>query len=65
MKNLDFKMRERFHRREHDEDSQQQIEMRKLAKTKSYSSDCDIAKYIESCEDCGFCEVRDTNARDS
>ena len=63
MKNLDFKMRERFHRREQDEDRQQQIEMRKLAKAKGYSSDCDIAKHIESCEDYGFCKVRDKNAK--
>ncbi len=27
--------------------------------TEDYSSECDIAKHIESCEDCGFCKVRD------
>ena len=41
MKNLDFKMRERFHRREQDEDRRQAIEFRKLSKMKaaSYAED--------------------------
>ena len=35
MKNLDFKMRERFHRREQDEDRREAMEFRKLAKMKA------------------------------
>lgn len=43
MKNLDFKMRERFHRREQDEDRREAIELRKLAKMKAaqYAEDAD------------------------
>ena len=35
MKNLDFKMRERFHRREQDEDRQLEREYKQLAKMKA------------------------------
>ena len=35
MKNLDFKMRERFQRREQDEDRREAMEFRKLAKMKA------------------------------
>lgn len=59
MKNYDFKMRERFHRREQDEDRQQEREFRQLERMKaaSYAEDCEINQYIESCKDCGFCEM--------
>lgn len=41
MKNLDFKMRERFHRREQDEDRIQAIQAKQMEKMKSknYASD--------------------------
>ena len=41
MKNLDFKMRERFHRREQDENRQLEREWKRLAKMKAahYSED--------------------------
>lgn len=35
MKNIDFKMRERFHRREQDEDRREAMEFRKLSKMKA------------------------------
>ena len=43
MKNLDFKMRERFHRREQDEDRRQAMEFRKISKMKAahYAEDKD------------------------
>lgn len=43
MKNLDFKMRERFHRREQDTDRQLEREYKQLAKMKAahYAEDTD------------------------
>lgn len=35
MKNLDYKMRERFHRREQDEDRAERIQLRQLEKMKA------------------------------
>lgn len=57
--NLDLLMREHFHRREQDEARQQQREFRQLERMKaaSYAEDCEINQYIESCKDCGFCEM--------
>lgn len=46
MKNLDFKMRERFQRRQQDEDRQLEREYRQLAKMKAthYAEDADCVE---------------------